>query len=123
MTSLVQDLRYGVRHLARTPGFAAIAVLTLAVGIAANTALFAFADAVFLHPVPGASPVDRLVWLSPYNTREGFGTVMSYPDFLDYRDSSGAFESAAAYGNVEVSISGGDKPVRARGQLVSGTYF
>jgi predicted permease len=123
MTSLVQDLRYGVRHLARTPGFTAIAVLTLAVGIAANTALFAFTDAVFLHPVPGASPVERLVWLAPYNTREGFGTVMSYPDFLDYRDSSGAFESAAAYGNVEVAISGGDQPVRARGQLVSGTYF
>src|SRR4029077_15498397 len=107
MDTLAQDFRYAVRQLTRTPAFTIVAVLTLAIGLGANTALFALANAVFSRPAPGVHNDGRIVWIAPFSTRGGHGEMMSYPDFLDYRDSSGVFEQAAAFGNVEFSLSGG----------------
>jgi putative ABC transport system permease protein len=123
MDTLAQDFRYAVRQLMRAPAFTIVAVLTLAIGIGANTALFTLANAVFSRPAPGVRADARTVWIAPFSTRGGHGEMMSYPDFLDYRDSSGVFEQAAVFGNVELSLSGGGQPERLRGQIVSGSYF
>src|SRR5215475_1979142 len=104
-----------MRQLTRSPGFTIVAVLMLAIGIAANTALFNLANAVLGRPAPATSPSDRIVWITPRNTHGGFGTMMPYRDFVDYRDASGAFDDGAAYGNINVSIAGAGQPARVRG--------
>jgi len=123
MDILGHDLRYAVRQLARTPAFSIIAILTLAIGIGANTALFSLATAMFVRPLPGVRDDGRLVWIVPINERNRRPFQMSYPDFLEYRDSSSVFEQAVAFGNAEFSLSGGDVPVRVLGQIVGGNFF
>src|SRR5215470_14074413 len=92
MTMLWQDLRYGARILLKKPGFALIAVLTLALGIGANTAIFTWLKAVFLQPLPGVAASERLVSLQSVMTRSGNRAIsISYPDFKDYRDRNQVF--------------------------------
>ncbi len=123
MDTLLQDLRYATRQLARTPAFTVVAALTLAIGIGANTALFTLADAIFLRPLPEVHSDDRLVWIAPYNVAAGHAVYLSYPDFVDYRDSSGVFAQATAFARADLSISIGEKPERVLGAVVSGNYF
>ena len=123
MQSIVQDLRYAFRQIARAPGFSAVAIATLAIGIGANTTLFSLANAVFFRPLPGVRDNGRLVWITPVNERHGGPTQMPYPDLVDYRGASDAFAEVAAFANAEFSLSGGDEPVRVIGQIVSGNYF
>src|SRR5215207_1214501 len=123
MDTLLQDLRYALRQIARTPAFTMVAVLTLAIGIGANTALYTLIDAIFLRPLPAVQNDGRLVWISPFSKHGGHALNLSYPDFLDYRDSSGVFSQAAAFGRADFALSVGDKPVRVRGGVVSGNYF
>ncbi len=123
METFIQDLRYAVRQLARTPAFTIVAVLTLAVGIGANTALFTMLEAIFVRPLPGVRTDGRLVWISPYDKRGGHALNMSYPDFVAYRNATDVFASAAAFGRTDFSLSTGGTPVRVRGGVVSGTYF
>jgi hypothetical protein len=87
---LLQDLRYAARILRKNPGFTAVVVLTLALGIGANTAIFSVIDAVILRPLPFASP-DRLVWLNGKFPQSDMAAV-SAPDFLDYRARNQTFE-------------------------------
>src|SRR5437868_12941319 len=94
MDTLLQDLRYAVRQIGRAPAFTVIAVLTLSLGIAANTALYTLIDAIFVRPLPAVHNDGRLVWIAPFSTRGGHALNLSYPDFLDYRDSSGVFSQA-----------------------------
>src|SRR5258708_39130443 len=108
MDILAQDLRYSLRQLGRTPAFTAIAILTLAIGIGTNTALFTLATAMFLRPLPGVRDDTRLVWIVPIGEHNRRPFQMSYPDFLEYRDSSTVFEQATAFANAEFSLSGGD---------------
>ena len=82
METFIQDLRYAVRQLARTPAFTIVAVLTLAVGIGANTALFTMLEAIFVRPLPSVRTDGRLVWISPYDKRAGHAVNLSYPDFV-----------------------------------------
>jgi predicted permease len=123
MDILAHDLRYAFRQLARTPAFTVTAILTLAIGIGANTALFALATAMFLRPLPGVHDDGRLVWIAPIEMHNRRPSQMSYPDFLEYRDSSTVFEQAVAFANAEFSLSGGDVPVRVLGQIVGGNFF
>ncbi len=123
MDTLIQDLRYAVRQLARAPGFTAVAALTLAIGIGANTALFSLANAIFARPLPEVGRPSGIVWLTPVDVRDGRARVMSYPDFRDYRDSTGVFASAAAMGNAEFAISSNGEPTRVHGVLVTADYF
>src|SRR5262245_50031662 len=110
MDTLWQDLRYGARMLAKTPGFTAVAVVALALGIGANTAIFSVVNAVLLRPLPYAEP-GRLVVLR--NDYPGMGVrkgSLSVPEFEDYRSKSGVVESAAAVYPVSVNLTGVDEP-------------
>ncbi len=123
MDTVLHDLRYAVRQLGRSPGFTLIASLTLAIGIGANTALFTLADAILVRPLPEIGRPEGLVWLTPYSIRGGRALSMSYPDYLDFRDSSRAFASAAAIGDADFSLSSGGEPTRVRGALVGADFF
>lgn len=121
MANLIQDVRYGVRTLAKSPGFTVVAVLTLALGIGANTAIFSFINSLFLRPLPVDQP-QELVRI--YGVAERFPfNVFSYPQFLDLQKNVSAFAEAAAHQRVTVSMGTGDTPENASGELVSGTYF
>jgi predicted permease len=122
MDTLLQDFRYAVRQLARTPAFTIVAAITLAIGIGANTALFTLIEAVFVRPLPGVHAGNDLVWIAPYNKRGG-GSSISYPDFRDFRDSSGVFRDAAAFGRVDLSLAIGDTPSLVQGAIVDASYF
>src|SRR5919199_3768607 len=98
MRTLWQDLRYGARMLWQNPGFAAVAVLSLALGIGANTSVFSFVNAVLLKPLPVADPA-RLVYVFSGNRSTPYN-VASYPDYVDLRDKSRSFDGLAAYSPV-----------------------
>ncbi|HEX8694649.1 MAG TPA: ABC transporter permease [Longimicrobium sp.] len=124
MDTFLHDLRYALRQLARSPGFTLLAVVTLALGIGANTALFTLVDALLFRPRPGVADPDRLVWVTPVDERGGHPLSLSYPDFRDYQGGArDVLSDVAAFHDVEVSLSGGGEPETVRGQLVSGGYF
>jgi predicted permease len=121
LETLWRDCRYGARSLVKSPGFTAVAVLTLALGIGANTAIFSFVNAVLLRSLPVAEP-ERLVYVfggtraSPYN-------VSSYPDYVDYRDRNKVFSDLIAYSPVTLSLSSNDQADMISGLIVTGNYF
>ena len=121
---MFQDLRYGVRMLVKNPGFAFVAVLTLALGIGANTAIFSIVNAVLLQPLPFSEP-DRLVWVWG-NIRNGGNRASTSPlDYLDYREQNTTFEHFAATFSVPVSfnLTGSGEPERLQGQAATGNFF
>ncbi|HVG19229.1 MAG TPA: ABC transporter permease [Blastocatellia bacterium] len=123
METLYQDIRYGVRTLLKNPGFSAIAVLALALGIGANTAIFSVVNAVLLRPLPFEEP-DRLVMV--WEKRMALGrvrNVASAPDFVDWRAQNAVFEDMAAYFNNGFNLSGDDEPERLQGVSVSPGFF
>lgn len=121
---LAQDVRYGLRTLARNPGFTAVAVLTLALGIGANTAIFSVVDGVLLRPVP-FDRADRLMLV--WETDRNSGTQRepaSVPDFLDFAERSTRFEQLAALQGVEVNVTPADgEPVRLAALAVSHEFL
>jgi predicted permease len=121
MERIAKDFRYAVRKLIRSPGFTAAAVLSLGLGIGANTAIYSLLDAALLNPLPVREP-DRLV--AAY-TSGGSGTVHSNPSFLDYQDYAEAdvFEALAAYSDTELSLAVRGTSQRISGALVTGNYF
>ena len=119
---LLQDLRYAARILRKNPGFTVVVVLTLALGIGANTAIFSVIDAVILRPLPFASP-DRLVWLNGKFPQSDMAAV-SAPDFLDYRARNQTFEGLGAMGYRPSPASlSGDKPEQVFNAIVSAGFF
>lgn len=117
MQTLWQDLRYGLRTMARSPGFTAVAILTLALGIGSNTAIFSVANAVLLRPLPFYEP-DRLmqVWHTPPQTSfPGIPTFAVSPaNFLDWRSQNQTFEDMAAYGFGRYTFTGTGHPEAIR---------
>ena len=97
-----QDLKYGVRMLARSPSFTAIAILTLALGIGANTILFSLVNGVLLKPLPYQDP-DRLVFFSE-STADFDSSSISYPNFLDWHKDNQSFSSLSAFQNVCMAL-------------------
>lgn len=123
MTSLFQDLRYGARMLLRSPGFAAVAVLTLALGIGGNTAIFSVVNAVVFRRLPYQNP-DRLVWLSETDLRERSGDMrVSPPTFLDWRSQAQGFEAVSAISEGDFVFTGRGEPERIPGAAVSANFF
>ncbi|MEK6286976.1 MAG: ABC transporter permease [Acidobacteriota bacterium] len=124
MENLLQDLRYGFRMLLKRPGFTAVAVLALALGIGANTAVFSVVNAVLLRPLPLKDP-DRLVWIwgdSIQQPGNGRGSV-SPPDFLDFREQNQVFERITAFQNAPFNLAGSGEPERVNGVRVSAEFF
>jgi len=112
MEDLGQDLKYTLRQLARKPGFAVVLVLTLALGIGANTAVFSVVDGVLLRPLPYPDP-DRLavVW-TQFPTMDLMEFPASWPEYEDYRDQSRSWKELGVWGRTQRTITGGDDPER-----------
>ena len=121
-TTFLQDLRFGWRMLRRVPGFTVIAVITLALGIGANTAVFSLADALLLHPLPFPQ-LDRLVTVFVRYGNGSAGRNMSPADFRDYQQRTHSFENLSAYSSADFNISGGPTPERVSGARVSANFF
>ncbi|MCI0488787.1 MAG: ABC transporter permease, partial [Blastocatellia bacterium] len=122
MESFLQDMRYGIRLLLKRPGFTAVAVLTLALGIGANTAIFSAANALFLRPLP-VSDSDRLVRLYATGSEGRRFDVFSYPNYADLRDRNGVFSHTSAHQTVSASLNAGEEAENPEGELVTGNYF
>lgn len=122
VSGLGQDLRLAMRALRRSPGFTAVALLTLAIGIGANTTLFGVVDALYLTPLPVREPERvAMVYTSDFSGPR-YGSA-SYPDFEDLRSQPGLFESLAAYALEAAALSTDDEPARVWCELVSGDFF
>jgi putative ABC transport system permease protein len=122
MLTLLQDLRYGLRMLAKNPGFAAVAVLSLALGIGANSTVFSIVDNLFLRPWPVKDP-ERLVVISTDWPKEPDFRMSSYPDYLDIRHEVSAFSDVVAYGDRGAFVSGDGQGQEASVEVVSQNYF
>jgi predicted permease len=123
VSSLARDLRYAARVLRGRPGFASVVVLTIGVGIGANTALFSVVDAVLIRPL-GYADADRLVAVLEGFPQAGIERLPFSPlDFGDFRSYQHSFESVAAYRNVALELSGGGVPARIVGAKVSAELF
>src|SRR6266542_7086299 len=118
METLLKDIRYGIRGLLKRPGFTAIVVLTLALGIGANCAIFSVVDAVLLRPLPYKDP-SRLVAVHEAKEGNSWSTV-AYDDFNDFRDRQQSFDQLAAYSAPWIfNLTGAGEPVQVNGQWAS----
>ncbi len=121
MMSFWQDVRYGLRVLAKNPSFTAIAVLTLALGIGANTALFSVVNGVLLNPLPFPSP-DELVAVYTKSRTFQEGSI-SYPNFLDWQKDSHSFASLCAFRADDFNMTGAGEPQRVHTHMISAEFF
>jgi len=120
MDSLIKDIRFGVRGLLKHPSFTAIAVITLALGIGANTAIFSVLYAVLLRPLPYPDS-DRVVRIDETEGRGGMG--VSPPNFVDFQQQNQSFENIAAYSGGSFILTGGSQPLRIQSATVSPNLF
>src|SRR5215212_10334793 len=121
---MITDIRYALRMLAKNPAFASVVILTLALGIGANAAIFSLLDTVLLQSLPVASPV-QLAVLSPYDPKEQpeIDGSFSYPMYQDLRDRNSVFSGVIARGGTQMNVSYGDQTERVSSELVSGNFF
>ncbi len=122
MSVLLQDLRFALRMLVKSPAFTAVAVVTLALGIGANTAIFSLINVAVLRPLPFAEP-DRLVRVFRQSTDGNDPVMFSYHDYIEYRDRNDSFDEFAAFSFVPLSVGIGDANEMRFGQIVTGNYF
>ena len=123
MSAVIQDFKYALRMLRKSPGFTAIAVVTLALGIGANTAIFSVVNSVLLKPLPYPEP-DRLVAVSGLNTRLGEkGRALSFPDIEDLQKQSTVLEHVSAYTDATATITGAGEPLHMPSAVVSAETF
>jgi predicted permease len=122
IASLWQDLRYGARMLMKNPGFTLIAVMTLALGIGANTAVFSFINPLLFKPLPGVIEPERLAQVSRTYNGHGF-SEFSYPDYLDYRDHNTVMFGLAVRRGGSFNLNDGRAAERVEGEIVSGNFF
>ena len=123
MDQLLTDIRYGFRSLLKRPAFTAIALLTLALGIGVNSAIFSAVDSILLRPLPLKDP-DRLVSVWEQTLRDGIQQNEVAPaNFFDLRAQNQSFEEIAAFGPNDVNLTGAGEPERLDGQMVSANVF
>jgi hypothetical protein len=123
LETFLQDVRYGLHQLRKNPGFTAMAIITLAVGIGANTAIFSIVNAVLIRPLPYRDP-NQLVYISEFWPRETPVKTVPSPDFANWSEHSQLFEGLAAYGGIaEVNLTSPGDPERIPGAKVTWDFF
>src|SRR5436853_6097679 len=116
-----QDLRFGLRMIVKSPGFAAVAILTLALGIGANTALFSVVNAVLLNPLPYPDPDQLLAVYSKTGTFQE--SSISYPNFLDWQKDNHSFAALSAFRSDDYNMVGAGEPERVHIHMISAEFF
>jgi predicted permease len=124
METLWQDIRYGLRTLARNPGFTAVAILSLALGIGGNATVYSWVQSVLLHPLPGIADSERVVAVET-RMPDGALHTSSYPDYRDFRDQNKSFSGLIGVELIPVnaSFSNDESPERIWGEIVTGNFF
>jgi predicted permease len=122
MGDFLKDLRYGLRILAKHPGFTAVAVLSIAIGIAANTTVYTWIETFLLRPLPGVADGDRIAVLENI-APSGEYLTSSYPDYLDYRAHTSALSGLTAFKDQPLVLGQGRETQRVWGEMVSGDFF
>src|SRR5258706_11720826 len=123
MDGVLRDVRHAVRNLLRTPGFAFVTILTLALGIGANTAIFSVVNAVILRPLGYPQP-DRLVYISSQFPKMGFDQFwISPPEFLEFQERTRAFSVVGAFATGQANLTAPDRPPRGNGVLAAAELF
>jgi predicted permease len=120
---MIQDLRFGLRMLLKNPGFTLVAVLTLALGIGANTAIFSLVNALLLRPLGGVAEPGRLVQVGRQYSDKSYLSDSSYPDYLDYREQNTTLSGLALLSPTAFHLSSGQEAERVEGEFVSGNFF
>jgi putative ABC transport system permease protein len=123
MLAIVKDIGFGLRILRRSPGFTAVAVLTLGLGVAVNTTVFSWVNSVLLHPFPGVGDPHELALIETVTPTGEYLVNTSYLDYLDYRDSLQLVSGVALGRFTPLSVGAEGKTARAWAELVSGNYF
>src|SRR5256712_6064280 len=120
MESIIKDIRYGLRSLLKRPGFTLVTVITLALGIGANTAIFSVLNAVLLRPLPYAD-ADRIVRIDETEGKGGMG--VSPPNLLDFQQQNHSFQNIAGYAGDSFILTGAGEPLRVQSVNVSHNMF
>src|SRR5262249_16939978 len=123
MANLIQDARYGFRMLANKPGLPALAVLTLTLGIVANSTILSWINATLLNPIPGVGRTSDLVTVMRGEPSDPPTPPFSYPDYRDLRESNRSLSGLLAYHHEYASLTGAGKPERIYAVLTSANYF
>src|SRR6266542_2087649 len=118
MENLINDIRFGVRNLLKHPAFAAVAIVTLALGVGANTTIFSVVSATLMRPLPVSHPESLVFVFSG-----GPGGVFSYPDYVDFRDQNQVLNGLIAWGGISAALNSDDQTDQVNGAIVSGNYF
>jgi putative ABC transport system permease protein len=121
MEALVREIRFGIRGLLKQPAFTALLIVTLALGIGTNTAMFSVINEVLLRPLPYTQP-DRLVWMNEAGD-EVSNRMLSYPNFVDWRERNHVFESLTTYRTWNMTLTGAGEPQSINAGMVTADYF
>ena len=122
MDTLIKDIRFGLRMMRKRPGVIALIVITLALGIGANSATFNLVNAALKRPLPVEKPDELMVLYTQKRNATGLSSV-SYPDYVDYRDHNTVFSGLIAYSALPLGLSTGEQNERIWGEIVTGNYF
>ena len=120
---LLQDVHYALRQLRKSPGFTLTAVLTLALGIGANSTIASWISSTMFNPIPGVSQTGNMVTIQRGDRNEHPSPPLSYPDYVDLRDNAHSLTGMLAYHDDYMAITGSGKPERVYGAVVSANYF
>ena len=123
MQVLLQDCRYSLRVLGKSPGFTAVVVLILAIGIGASTAIFSVVNIIMLRPLPLVQPEELVACVSTHVEQNITRGTVAYPDYLDWKAQGDIFQSAALYTDPPFDLAGDDRPERVHGAAVSEGFF